>query len=131
MDLIPRFDYESKMKYLRQVLDNHPNDKFFMSSDVTYDKPSEGPLLPNYRKDGHWLSEIYKDYDIVDYRNIIDADDFLPNEFIETKNIGWIKSFDDEGRTLNVSERPLYFYEDMEENYNQLKNYMNLKYFVM
>ena len=39
-DLIPRFDYESKMEYLKKVLDKYPNDKFFISSDVTYDKPS-------------------------------------------------------------------------------------------
>ena len=127
MDLIPRFDYESKMKHLRQVLDNHPNDKFFMSSDVTYDKPAEGPLLPNFRKDGHWLSEIYKDYDIVDYRDIIDADDFLPNEFLETKNIGWIQSFDDEGRALKVSERPLYFYEDMEDKLQPIEKLYEFK----
>ena len=127
MDLIPRFDYESKMKHLRKVLDNHNGDKFFISSDVTYDKPATGPLLPNYRKDGHWLSEIYKDYDIIDYRNIIDLDDFLPNEFIETKNIGWIKSFDDEGRTLKVSERPLYFYEDMEDKLKPIEKLYELK----
>ena len=47
----------------------------------------------------------------------MELDNLLPNEFIETTNIGWIKSFDDEGRTLNVSERPLYFYEDTKDKF--------------
>ena len=61
-------------------------------------------MLPNYRKDSHWLSQVYKDYDILDYRNIMELDNFLPNDFIENTNIGWIRSFDDEGRTVNVSK---------------------------
>tara|TARA_A100001201_G_scaffold46007_1_gene46774 strand:- start:527 stop:1480 length:954 start_codon:yes stop_codon:yes gene_type:complete len=126
-DLIPRFDYESKMEYLKKVLDKYPNDKFFISSDVTYDKPATGPLLPNYRKDSHWLSEIYNDYDVLDYRNIMELDNLLPNEFIETTNIGWIKSFDDEGRTLNVSERPLYFYEDTKSNLESIEKLYEYK----
>jgi len=117
-DLIPRFDYENKMYHLRKVLDSYPNEKFFMSSDVTYDEPATGPLLPDYRKELHWLSEIYNDYDIIDYRDIIDLDELLPNDFIEEVFMKWIKSYDDEGRVLN--RKPLYFYEEMENKLEPL-----------
>lgn len=72
-----KLDYEDKMDRVREVLDNFPNSKFYISTDVTYDKPSHGPCLPDFRNESHWISEIYRDYDVIDYRNIISVDELL------------------------------------------------------
>ena len=47
---IERFDYKGKMKKVKDVLNEYQGEKFYISSDVTFDKPSTGPLLPNFRK---------------------------------------------------------------------------------
>ena len=73
-----RFNSIKKMNLVRKTLDKFPNSKFYISTDVTYDKPSYGTCLPDFRNESHWISEIYRDYDVVDYRNIISVDEVLP-----------------------------------------------------
>jgi hypothetical protein len=99
-DLVDRFDYSDKMKLVRKTMDKYPDSKFYISTDVTYDRPAQGPLLPDFRKESHWISEIYRDYDVVDYRDIIKVDDILPNSFISDINSSWSKLMDEEGREI-------------------------------
>ena len=73
-----KLDYVERMNLVRKTLDKFPNSKFYISTDVTYDKPSYGTCLPDFRNESHWISEIYRDYDVVDYRNIISVDEVLP-----------------------------------------------------
>jgi len=68
---VERFNYDEKMKLVREIMDKYPNSKFYISTDVTYDKPATGTLLPDFRKKSQWISEIYRDYDVIDYRDII------------------------------------------------------------
>ena len=70
---LERFNYEAKMDKVIEVLDklNHKyNSKFYISSDVTYDRPPFGKCLPNFRKKENWLSQVYEKYDVIDYRDI-------------------------------------------------------------
>jgi len=99
-DVVDRFDYSDKMKLVRKTMDKYPDSKFYISTDVTYDRPAQGPLLPDFRKESHWISEIYRDYDVVDYRDIIKVDDILPNSFISDINSSWSKLMDEEGREI-------------------------------
>ncbi len=106
---IERFDYRGKMRKVKKVLDEYQDEKFYISSDVTFDKPSTGPLLPNFRKKDQWLSEIFSSYDIIDYRDILDMDDMSLHDMIDWSNGNivrdntnpkWLRkvSIDDEGR---------------------------------
>jgi hypothetical protein len=101
-NLVERFNYVEKMKLVRETMDKYPNSKFYISTDVTYDKPARGPLLPNFRKESHWISEIYKDYDVIDYRDIIKVDDILPNYFRSDINSRWSKLMDEEGQEIST-----------------------------
>jgi hypothetical protein len=94
---VERFDYKGKMKLLRETMDKYPNSKFYMSTDCTYDKPGQTPPLPDFRKESHWISEIYKDYDVVDYRDILDVSKVVSNTFPDIDNNGWKMVLDDEG----------------------------------
>ena len=105
--MINRFDYESKMSRTREVLDRY-NSKFYISTDVTYDKPALGPSLPDFRKESHWVSEIYRDYDVVDYRDIISVDDIFPMNVKDRNNLKWpdhhpmTRVYDTEGEQVSV-----------------------------
>ena len=99
---IPRFDYEKKMRQVRRVMDYFPSSKFYLSTDVTYDKPAQGPPLPDFRKESHWISEIYRDYNVVDYRDIMSVDELLPETVRDPDNPSWSKVTDDEGRIINT-----------------------------
>ena len=99
---IPRFDYEKKMRQVRRVMDYFPSSKFYLSTDVTYDKPAQGPPLPDFRKESHWISEIYRDYNVVDYRDIISVDELLPETVRDPDSPSWSKVTDDEGRIINT-----------------------------
>ena len=101
-DKVERFNYTDKMKLVREILDRYPNSKFYISSNVTYDKPAMGPCLPDFRKESHWISQVYKDYDVVDYRNILELGDILPNVVQDTNNPMWSKVLDDEGFCINT-----------------------------
>jgi hypothetical protein len=101
-NLVERFNYVEKMKLVREIMDEYPDSKFYISTDVTYDKPARGPLLPNFRKESHWVSEIYKDYDVIDYRDIIEVDDILPNSFKSDINSRWSKLMDEEGQEIST-----------------------------
>jgi hypothetical protein len=101
-DKVERFNYTDKMKLVREILDRYPNSKFYISSNVTYDKPAMGPCLPEFRKESHWISQVYKDYDVVDYRNILELGDILPNVVQDTNNPMWSKVLDDEGFCINT-----------------------------
>ena len=101
-DKVERFNYTDKMKLVREILDRYPNSKFYISSNVTYDKPAMGPCLPDFRKESHWISQVYKDYDVVDYRNILELGDMLPNVVQDTNNPMWSKVLDDEGFCINT-----------------------------
>tara|TARA_Y100000592_G_scaffold41232_1_gene65371 strand:- start:3016 stop:3909 length:894 start_codon:yes stop_codon:yes gene_type:complete len=92
---IERFNYTDKMKKLIEVLDKY-NSKFYISSDVSYDKPPFLPCLPIFRKKGHWLSEIYEKYDILDYRDIIQINKNFPLAVNDNKNEKWIPIYDEE-----------------------------------
>ena len=89
------------MKYVRRVLDRYPNSKFYVSTNITYDKPLLGPWLPDFRKESHWISEIYRDYDVIDYRDIISVDKVTSStvNMIDENNPLWlrIKYFDGDG----------------------------------
>ena len=101
-DKVERFNYIEKMRLVRKILDMYPNSKFYISSDVTYDEPSRGPCLPDFRKESHWISQVYKDYDIVDYRDVLELGDTLPNVVQDTNNPMWSKVLDDEGFCINT-----------------------------
>ena len=98
---VDRFDYKEKMKYVRRVLDRYPNSKFYVSTNITYDKPLLGPWLPDFRKESHWISEIYRDYDVIDYRDIISVDNVISStvNMIDENNPLWLKTknFDGDG----------------------------------
>jgi|TARA_Y100000310_G_scaffold158315_1_gene157747 hypothetical protein len=98
---IPRFDYKSKMKQVRKVMDEFPNSKFYVSTDVTYNRPGLGSPLPDLRNETHWISEIYKDYDVVDYRDIISVNDVVAVKLnvVDENNSSWSKelSINNEG----------------------------------
>ena len=97
---IDRFDYKSKMNKVREVLDKY-NSKFYVSTNITYDKPLLGTWLPDFRKESHWISEIYRDYDVIDYRDIISVDKVTSStvNMIDENNPLWLKtkSFDGDG----------------------------------
>ena len=97
---VERFDYKGKMELLRKTMDKYPNSKFYMSTDCTYDKPGQTPPLPDFRKESHWISEIYKDYDVVDYRDILDVSKVVSNTFPDIDNNGWKMVLDDEGKPV-------------------------------
>jgi hypothetical protein len=97
-----RFNSIKKMNLVRKTLDKFPNSKFYVSTDVTYNKPSIGPLLPDFRKDLHWVSEIYRDYDVVDYRDIMSVDELLPTVIKDENNTKWSKIYDTEGEQVSV-----------------------------
>jgi len=92
-----RFKYVEKMNLVRKTLDKFPNSKFYVSTDITYNKPTIGPLLPDFRKEPHWLSEVYRDYDVVDYRDIISVDELLPTVIKDENNTKWSKIYDMDG----------------------------------
>jgi hypothetical protein len=85
------------MNLVRKTLDKFPNSKFYVSTDITYNKPTIGPLLPDFRKEPHWLSEVYRDYDVVDYRDIISVDELLPTVIKDENNTKWSKIYDMDG----------------------------------
>ena len=101
-DKVERFDYIEKMKLLRKTLNMYPASKFYISSDVTYDEPSTGPMLPNFRKQSHWLSGVYRDYDVVDYTDILNLNNLLPNTVQDTNNPKWSRVLDDEGLCIST-----------------------------
>jgi len=102
---IDRFDYESKMNKVREVLDKY-NSKFYISSDVTYDRPPFGPCLPDYRKEKHWLSEVYKEYDVIDYRDIMLVDDIFPIAVEDDNNQKWLPIYDEEVSLSDIKVVP-------------------------
>ena len=71
-DNIVRFDYDTKIKKVREVLDRYPNEKFYLSSDFTYGGSPSKEIFPQFEKSYHPLCDIYNDYDIIDYRDIVD-----------------------------------------------------------
>jgi hypothetical protein len=83
-------------------MDKHYNSKFYISTDVTYDRPATGLLLPDFRKESQWISEIYRDYDVIDYRDIISVDDIFPTVIKDKNNIKWSKVYDIEGEQVSV-----------------------------
>ena len=97
---IDRFDFKSKMNKVREVLDKY-NSKFYVSTNITHDKPLLGTWLPDFRKESHWISEIYRDYDVIDYRDIISVDKVTSStvNMIDENNPLWlrIKYFDGDG----------------------------------
>jgi len=99
---VERFNYVEKMKLVRETMDKYPNSKFYISTDVTYDKPAIGPPLPDFRKESHWISEIYRDYDVIDYRDIISVDNVISKTVRDYKNKMWSNILDDEGETSKV-----------------------------
>jgi hypothetical protein len=99
---VQRFNYVEKMKLVRNTLDKHSNSKFYISTDVTYDKPAAGPPLPDFKKEGQWMSEIYRDYDVIDYRDIITVDGSVSKTIRDYKNKMWSNILDDEGETSKV-----------------------------
>ena len=99
---VERFNYVEKMKLVKKTMDKHSNSKFYISTDITYDKPGRGPILPKFRKESHWISQIYKDYDVVDYRDILEMDDMLINTVQDINNPKWSRVLDDEGCYINV-----------------------------
>ncbi len=104
-DKVKRFNYIDKMKLVRKTLDTQPFQKFYISSNVTYDRPATGPILPNFRMESHWLSEVYRDYDVIDYRDVIpdvDIMSMLPGIYNDKLNPKWSKVFDDEGREIRT-----------------------------
>ena len=78
-------------------MDKYPDSKFYISTDCTYDKPGQTPPLPDFRKESQWISEIYKDYDVVDYRDVLDVKDVVSGIFPDIDNNGWEMVLDDEG----------------------------------
>ena len=98
---VDRFDYKEKMKLVRETMDKYPNSKFYVSTNITYDKPLLGPWLPDFRKESHWISEIYRDYDVIDYRDIISVDNVISStvNMIDENNPLWLKTknFDGDG----------------------------------
>jgi hypothetical protein len=99
---VERFNYVEKMKLVRETMDKYPNSKFYISTDVTYDKPAIGPPLPDFRKESHWISEIYRDYDVIDYRDIISVDNVISKTVRDYKNKMWSNILDDEGEISKV-----------------------------
>jgi len=97
---VDRFDYEAKMILVRKTMDKYPDSKFYISTDCTYDKPGQTPPLPDFRKESHWISEIYRDYDVVDYRDILDVSKVVSNTFPDIDNNGWKMVLDDEGKPV-------------------------------
>ena len=99
---VERFNYVEKMKLVRETMDKYPNSKFYISTDVTYDKPAMGAPLPDFKKEGQWVSEIYRDYDVVDYRDIISVDNVISKTVRDYKNKKWLNVLDDEGEVVKV-----------------------------
>ncbi len=99
---VERFNYVEKMKLVREIMDKYPNSKFYISTDVTYDKPAMGAPLPDFKKEGQWVSEIYRDYDVVDYRDIISVDNVISKTVRDYKNEKWLNVLDDEGEVVKV-----------------------------
>ena len=108
---IERFDYRGKMKKVKRVLDEYKGEKFYISSDTTYDQPGRGPLLPNFRKDVQWLSEVFEQYDVMDYRDILKITDSSVHDILnwsngnivkDETNTKWLKKvdIDEEGRSV-------------------------------
>ncbi len=104
-----KFDYKGKMRKVKNALDEYRGEKFYISSDVTFDKPGTGPLLPNFRKSEQWLSEVFGSYDIIDYRDILEMNNISLHDVIDwskgnivrdSTNPKWLRkvNVDDEGR---------------------------------
>ena len=111
---IPRFDYEKKMKQVRKTMELFKGNSFYLSTDCTFEEPGQGPYLPDFRAEQQWVSELYNDYDIIDYRDIL-RDDFsglLPNTFQDNRNSGWSKVLDEEGNCISTVK----YDEDEHEN---------------
>ena len=99
---VERFNYVEKMKLVKKTMDKHSNSKFYISTDITYDRPGRGPILPKFRKESHRISQVYKDYDVVDYRDVLELGDILPNVVQDTNDSIWSKVLDDEGFCINT-----------------------------
>ena len=75
---------DRKIQQLKEILDGRPkNSKFYISTDVTHNNPSFDTYLPNFRKESCWLSVIYKDYDVVDYRDIISITKIISKDLLK------------------------------------------------
>jgi len=118
---VERFNYVEKMKLVRETMDKYPNSKFYISTDVTYDKPAIGPPLPDFRKESHWISEIYRDYDVIDYRDIISVDNVISKTVRDYKNKMWSNILDDEGEIIKVLVYNKEHLIDGDENIDDVK----------
>jgi len=118
---VQRFNYVEKMKLVRNTLDKHSNSKFYISTDVTYDKPAAGPPLPDFKKEGQWMSEIYRDYDVIDYRDIITVDGSVSKTIRDYKNKMWSNILDDEGEIIKVLVYNKEHLIDEDENIDDVK----------
>ncbi len=132
--IIERNDYKTKMEKVKLEMKKFDNHKFYISSDCTYDEPGKGPLLPNFSMKHQWLSEIYDEFDVIDYRDIISIKDEI-SDFVgeykvrDNNNTSWIKvlNIDEEGQidvssvyyepNANIS----LFYDDVVEDLYDIK----------
>ena len=98
-DIADRFDYDTKIKKVREVLDRYPNEKFYLSSDFTYGGSPSKVIFPQFEKSYHPLSSIYNDYDIIDYRDIVDFK--IPIDIpisVPDRNIGFDCNWQHQGK---------------------------------
>ena len=133
-DLMARYDYKMKMERVKREMKKYKGHKFYISSDCTYDEPGKGPLLPNYSLEHHWLSEIYDEFDVIDYRDILESDEKISKfsgdyQAKDNNNVDWIKVLDinGEGR-VNISKvykdkwsKVDIFYNDLIDDLYELK----------
>jgi|TARA_Y100001938_G_scaffold68865_1_gene95584 hypothetical protein len=136
-DEIERYDYKTKMKRVKSELKKFEKEgphKFYISSDCTYDEPGKGPLLPNFSLKHQWLSEIYDEFDVIDYRDVFKSENEIQKfvghyEVRDNNNSNWIKvlDIDEEGR-IDISR--VYqdkksdvdiFYDDLNSDLYELK----------
>ena len=93
-DITVRFDYDTKIKKVREVLDRYPNEKFYLSSDFTYGGSPSKVIFPQFEKSYHPLCDIYNDYDIIDYRDIVDFKIPIDIPIIVTDTIPFERNWD-------------------------------------
>jgi|TARA_Y100000310_G_scaffold340718_1_gene437497 hypothetical protein len=120
---IPRFDYKKKMKQVRKTMELFRGNPFYLSTDCTYEEPGQGPYLPDFRDENQWVSELYNDFDIIDYRDILQEDfsELLPNTYQDNRNPGWSKVLDKEGKILETIKY------DEDEHYDTLDKIEDMK----
>ena len=77
----------------------YPNSKFYLSTDIlpgeVYSRPLEiSDYFPNFKEtDNEFLKEFYSNYDVIDYRDIIDEDVISQIESFSDPKREWIHAW--------------------------------------